>query len=144
MSRPTKYKSEYASMARKACEFGAVDADLAAMFGVSEQTINAWKKKQPEFLESLKGKDYADNLVERALFSRAVGYSHKEDKIFNNSGEPLVVPTEKHYPPDTAACIIWLGNRRGDKWKKDPSGQSGPSDIPINISIVNPNADSAN
>ncbi len=121
--RPTKYKAEFSRMAKKACELGATDKDLAAMFDCSEQTINAWKKAHPDFLESLKGKDVADAQVEQALFKRAVGYSHHEDKILSNSQDPLdpvIVPTTKNYAPDTAACIAWLANRKPDKWKKDP------------------------
>ncbi len=28
-----------------------------------------------------------------------------------------MVPTIKHYPPDTTACIFWLKNRQRDKWR---------------------------
>lgn len=140
--RPTKYKKEFARMSKKACELGATDKDLGEMFGVSEQTINAWKKAHPDFLESLKGKDYADSLVEQALFKRAVGYSHDEDKVFHHNGEPLIVPTEKHYAPDTAACVVWLANRKPEVWKKDPGENHNAEKQPINISIVNPHANS--
>lgn len=126
--RPTKYKKEYARMAQKACEFGAVDSDLAEMFGVSEQTINAWKKAQPDFLESLKSKKHADDRVERALYERAIGYYHPEEKVFNNNGEEMIVETIKHYPPDTGACVVWLANRRPDEWKKDPGAKEGGND----------------
>ena len=54
MGRPTKYKAEYAEQAAKLCALGAVDAQLADFFGVSEPTINAWKDKHPAFLKSLK------------------------------------------------------------------------------------------
>ena len=127
--RPTRYKSEYSRIAAKACELGAIDKDLAVMFDVSEQTINAWKKAHPDFLESLKSKDYADSQVEQALYKRAIGYSHQEDKIFNNNGEEMRVETMKHYAPDTGACVVWLANRQPSKWKKDPdASQQGGSD----------------
>jgi hypothetical protein len=61
------------------------------------------------------------------LFERAKGYSHPEDKIFNNNGEPLIIPTVKHYPPETAACVVWLANRQPNKWKKDPGESGGTS-----------------
>ena len=52
--RPSKYKKEYAEQAYKFCLLGATDARLGEFFGVSEQTINAWKDAHPEFLESIK------------------------------------------------------------------------------------------
>lgn len=121
--RPTDYKPEYARQAAKACEMGATDKDLAEFFDVCEATINNWKKDHPSFLESLKSKDVANKRVERALYEKATGYSHNEDKVFNDNGTPLVVPTIKHYPPDTGACIIWLANRDQERWKKDPGEQ---------------------
>ena len=116
--RPSSYKEEYAEQGRKLCLLGATDGELADFFEVSEVTINAWKSKHPEFLKSLKaGKTQADAEVAEKLYHRALGYSHPEDKIFNDGGEPLIVPTTKHYPPDTAAAFIWLKNRQGGRWK---------------------------
>ncbi len=94
------------------------DKQMADVVGVSEQTINNWKLKDPNFLESLKAeKEIADARVERSLFERATGYSHAEDKIFNDNGTPLVVPTVKHYAPDTTAAIFWLKNRKPREWR---------------------------
>lgn len=116
--RPSKYKPEYAKQAGKLCALGATDRELAGFFEVDEKTINTWKEKHPEFLLSLKdAKEELDSRVERRLFERAMGYSHPEDKIFNNNGEELVVPTTKHYPPDTTAAIFWLKNRRKEQWR---------------------------
>lgn len=119
--RPTKYKPEYAEQARNYCLLGAKDIQLADFFGVSEQTIYTWKKQHPEFLEAIKeGKERADAEIAFSLFHRAKGYSHPEDKIFQSGGEegkPLIVPTIKHYPPDTTAAIFWLKNRRSEDWR---------------------------
>lgn len=114
--RPTQYKDEYAEQAYKLCLLRSKDLDLAGFFNVSEATVNVWKHKHPEFIESIrKGKEIADIEVAAALKHRAVGYSHDEDKIFMHNGKPVIVPTTKHYPPDTAAAFIWLKNRAG--WK---------------------------
>ncbi len=116
--RPTKYKEEYCEQARKLCLLGATDKQIADFFDTSEQTINAWKKAHPKFLESLKkAKSEKDARVEKSLLEKAMGYSHKEDKIFNNNGVPLIVPTIKHYPPDATAMIFWLKNRQPQKWR---------------------------
>ncbi|ARW09993.1 MULTISPECIES: hypothetical protein [Acetobacter] len=133
--RPSKYQEGFAEQARKLCLLGATDQDLADFFEVSEQTINAWKSAHPEFLESIKkGKDLADAEVADRLFQRALGYSHKAVKIFNDQGRPLVVDYEEHYPPDTAAGIFWLKNRQKDKWRdKITQEHSGPDGGPIEV-----------
>lgn len=116
--RPSKYKPEYTEQAYKLCLLGATDKDLSDFFGASEQTINAWKQQHPEFLESLKsGKIEADAVIAQKLFHRAKGYEHEEDYITQYQGEPIIVPTVKHYPPDTTAAIFWLKNRQPDKWR---------------------------
>ena len=118
--RPRKYKKENCEQARKLCLLGFTDKRLADFFEVSESTINKWKLDYPEFSESIKkGKDIADAEVVQSLFERAKGYSHPEDKIFNDSGAPLIVPTVKHYPPDTGAAFIWLKNRAGWRDKQE-------------------------
>ena len=128
--RPTDYKPEYDQLAFNYSLLGATDVKMAEYFGVSEVTFNAWKKKHPSFLKSLKkGKEEADAEIAKALYHRAKGYSHPEDKIFNDNGTPLVVPTIKHYPPDTAAAFIWLKNRQKDLWRDqkndEPEGNIG-------------------
>lgn len=117
--RPTEYKEEYAELGYKFCLLGATDAKLAEFFDVSEQTINAWKKKHPKFLESIKrGKQIADAEVANSLFQRAVGYSHPEVKIATMNGE-ITDEKEytKHYAPDPTAAIFWLKNRQPDEWR---------------------------
>ena len=91
---------------------------MAEFFGVNPDTWHEWKKVHSEFSEALRDwKVEADSRVERSLYERATGYSHPEDKIFNDDGEPLIVPTVKHYPPDTTAAIFWLKNRQKDRWR---------------------------
>jgi DNA-binding XRE family transcriptional regulator len=132
--RPTEYKPEYDELAYNYCLLGAIDDELASFFDVSKQTINAWKKKHPSFFDSIKkGKTQADAKVARSLFERACGYSHPEDKIFNDNGEPLIVHTIKHYPPDTGAGFIWLKNRQPDKWRDKPEGYGVAEPIRITI-----------
>lgn len=119
--RPSKFdqltdldKANLERLARK----GFTDKEMAEFIDVTEQTFNNWKKAKPKFFESLKDwKAEADHKVERSLYERATGFTCKEDKIFNDSGKAMVVPTEKHYPPDTTACIFWLKNRDKENWR---------------------------
>lgn len=117
--RPSLYREEYPEQAKKLCRLGATDKELADFFGVAESTLNAWKTEHPEFLESLKeGKAAADAEVADRLFKRACGYSHTDTKFATFEGRITDREEyEKHYPPDTIACIFWLKNRRPDLWR---------------------------
>lgn len=99
---------------------GWTDVEMSNFFKVSEKTWNNWKEKHPDFFQSLKAwKEEADARVERSLFERATGYEHKHDEIFlsQKTGQAVVVPTIKHYPPDTTAMIFWLKNRKPGDWR---------------------------
>jgi hypothetical protein len=115
MARPSKFKEEYKEQARKLCEKGFTDNDLADFFNVTEHTINNWKKDFPEFFQSLKdGKAVADNEVEMALYKRAIGYQVTEARSDTNGGSETI----KQLPPDTTACIFWLKNRKPGDWRE--------------------------
>jgi len=135
--RPTDYKPEYDEQSFKLCLLGATDVQLADFFHTSEQTINAWKQAQPKFLEAIKaGKDQADAEVAKSLYHRALGYEHDEDKIFNDNGNPMIVPTIRHYPPDPTACIFWLKNRKPENWReKQEHTLSNPDGGPVKILV---------
>ena len=139
--QPTKYKPEYAEQAKKLAMLGMTDSQIADFYEVTEQTVNNWKKAHPDFFESLKaGKLIPDAEVAASLYERAIGYSHKEDKIFNNSGQAMVVETIKHYPPDPTSMIFWLKNRQPDLWREKQENQT-PDIVVQNIMPV-PTADS--
>jgi hypothetical protein len=85
---------------------------------ISEATLNNWKQEHPKFLESIKrGKLQADATVAKSLYHRACGYSHKAVKIFQHGGQTIEHEYIERYPPDTAAAIIWLKNRRPQEWR---------------------------
>jgi len=130
--RPTKYRAEFADQARKLCQLGATDLDIANFFEVAVSTIYAWKITQPEFSEAIKrGKEVADDLVAERLFARATGYSHDAVKIFMPAGAsaPVYANYVEHHAPDTTAAIFWLKNRRPDEWRdrQELTGKGGDS-----------------
>ena len=132
--RPSKYKKEYDGQANKLCLLGYTNEELASFFDVAVSTVSKWISEIPSFSESLKeGRQIADGNVVRSLYHRAIGYSHPEDKVFNDNGTPLIVPTTKHYPPDTGACMAWLHNRQRGKWKKAPAEEVQSQEIKIEI-----------
>lgn len=134
--RPTKYKDDYDDQAYKLCLLGSTDKELANFFEVAESTINLWKLEHEGFSESIKrGKSLADANVAERLYKRAMGYEHKEDKIFNNNGEALVVGTTKHYAPDTTAAIFWLKNRQPELWRDKPEPIDDSEVAPVKVVI---------
>ena len=129
MGRPTKYKEEFNKYACKLAEKGFTDKELAEMFGVTEKTLNLWKKDYPDFLQSLKeGKEIADQKVKMALFQRATGYSHPSVHVSQDKGVVTLTPIIKHYPPDTTACIFWLKNRCPDEFRDKVDHEHGITD----------------
>jgi len=126
------FKDEMSELAYKLCAIlGAKDRQLAAFFGVEPITIELWKRNKPEFKEAVdKGKLIADANVAKAYYQRAIGYSHPDTVILTNRvteygedgkpirsyNEPLIVPTVKHYPPDSFACLKWLTARQRETW----------------------------
>jgi hypothetical protein len=99
------------AQARKLCEQGATNGDLARAFGVAISTIKSWRAVQPEFQAAVKvGKQIADDRAEQALYERAVGYDYDDG---TKRGKPVI----KHMPPDVGALRTWLFNRRPDRWK---------------------------
>lgn len=134
--RPSKYKPEYNRTVHGMALLGATDEEMAKFLGVTVSTFNLWKHDKPGFSEALKaGREDADAKVAASLYERACGYSHREEKIFNNNGEALVVETTKHYPPDTGAAIIWLKNRQRHRWR-DRQVLEGDPDNPVQVEII--------
>ncbi len=123
LRRPTRYKPEYADIARELCEAGAVDDELAAFFEVSTRTIYLWRNVHPEFREALKdGKVNADENVKRSLYERARGYRYVEKQAIKVRGKGgvesvQIVDVEKFMPPDVAAGQYWMNNRQPADWK---------------------------
>ena len=131
--RPSLFKPEYVEQARKLCELGHTDKELAEFFEVSQRTLNSWKGKYPEFLHILKvGKEVADQRVERSLYQRACGYSHPDVHISNYQGVVTTTPIVKHYPPDATSCIFWLKNRQPADWRDrvEHTGKDGTDLVP--------------
>jgi len=118
MGRPSKYREEYNDQAYQMALLSATDKGLADFFKVNKSTITLWKKDYPEFSASLnEAKNELDNQVEKSLFTRAMGYSCPETKVFVIEGKIRTKTITKHFPPDPTSMIFWLKNRQRDKWR---------------------------
>lgn len=117
--RPSPYVPEYAHIAGVMAKIGATDFEIAEACGVAESTVNNWKARHPEFLESIKAGIAALPIerVERSLYHRAIGYRHEATKVMNVEGELVAVDYTEHYPPDTAAARLWLLNKDPLRWR---------------------------
>ena len=97
---------------------GLTDEQIAGKIGICRDTLYEWKKRYPDIADAIKrGKAPVDYQVENALLRRAVGYYYNESRMDENGA---TVTTRKHQPPDTAAAIFWLKNRRRDRWREKP------------------------
>jgi len=115
----TKYNPLYhPDVAYRLALEGFIDVQIAKEIGICKKSLYNWRNKYPEFDAAIaRGKILPDDLVEKSLFQRAVGYSYPEDHIMQHQGKPIIVHTIKHVPPETKAAFIWLTNRRPDRWR---------------------------
>lgn len=129
------YKPEYCATAKKLCELGATDGDLAEAFGVNRSTIYRWRVAEMEFREACQvGKTSANERVERSLYERANGYTYDAVKVFLHKGKAVYAPYKEHVPPDVAAGMSWLTNRDPDNWQhRHQHEHTGPNRGPIQV-----------
>lgn len=147
--RPTKFTDVLEAKILELARKGKTTAQIAKIIGVHERTIRVWYHSKEGFLPALKeARDLADQLVEAALFSRAVGYTKKVKKSAVYFGKVIEYEDIIHYPPDTIAAIFWLKNRQPDQWReKDkgpnelPPGAQEPDEIIIEFQDETPNKD---
>ncbi len=121
MGRKTKYSDELVERIIELYGKGFTDLEVCRQTDLGERTLNEWKVRYPQFQQAIKtAKERIDDAVEAALFSRAMGYVHPHTEIFcGKDGLVTKVETVKRYPPDTAAAIFWLKNRRKTQWKNE-------------------------
>ncbi len=129
--RPTDYDPSYPQQALKLYQKGWTDIEVADFFGVSDRTLYRWQAAHEEFSQSIKlGKESPDDRTERSLYHRANGFEWVEQQAIKLREETWVdgnkevserieiVDVRKRVPPDTAASIFWLTNRRKDAWRQ--------------------------
>lgn len=98
---------------------GASFERLSALMGVACSTLSKWRSREPRLEAAIKQTDdLVDAMVENALLKRALGYTAQEVEEELVEGEMRVVRRrERHFAPDTKACLSWLYSRRSDRWR---------------------------
>lgn len=110
---------------------GLTDEQIAGNMGINVRTLYNWKRKSIRIFQSLKvNKELADIEVENALRKKALGFRETEQTVsmrktveYENGKrvrevtEPVVMESERYYPPDTTAQIFWLKNRKPEQWR---------------------------
>lgn len=117
---------------------GLTDEQIAKNCGIGIRTLYDWQTAYPQISQSLKkGKAPVDIEVENALLKKALGFSVmvkkpikvKTKRQLQGKGtieeEHIEYAEEEVYvPPDTAAQIFWLKNRKPDKWRDKPAAEN--------------------
>lgn len=117
--RPPKMTRQMAFKVFMLAAKGLTDEEIAKVLEISPDTIFR-AKRDVEFCGAIsKAKDEADLHVINSLYSRAIGFSHPEIKVFCNKGEIVEHEVIRHYPPDTEAIKFWLMNRRREEWRRE-------------------------
>src|SRR5712691_9026359 len=119
--RPTIYRPELATLARKLALLGATDQEMADALGIDQGTLDRWKTRHKEFRVAIQlGKIRADAEIAESLYNRARGMSVPAVKIFQGTpeGGPVIVPHQEHLPPDVGAAKLWLSRRRPNLWRE--------------------------
>jgi hypothetical protein len=117
--RQSKFHTKLLPLTRKLASIAATEVEIADALGIDYGTYLRWQAEYPQFARALElGKAKANKRVIRALYHRAIGYTHDAVKIFKTADDtPLIVPYREHVPPDTNAAQFWLKNRQPDQWR---------------------------
>ena len=102
---------------------GLTNEDVAEKkIGINRTTFYRWLQKSSELRKAVEeGKMPANEMVEDAVFKRAVGFYAKEKKI---EPDGSITEYEKYYPPDVSAQALYLNNRARNRWKKNWSDET--------------------
>jgi hypothetical protein len=111
------FQASYLDVAYKLALLGLTEEQTCGVLNITRGTFDRWLKEHQDFAQAVRdGRASADGEVVKALFKRALGYSHPDVDIRVVRGAVVQTEIIKHYPPDTVACIYWLNNRQRGLW----------------------------
>lgn len=126
--RPTRYKPEFARMARSLCSHGIDNIGLAEAFSVSVATLYRWQDRYPEFgLAVAMGRGDHAGLKEPSLYKRAIGYTYRAERVYRaNTPKPVAADHDHRVLADPKVAFRWLRNRCPEEWRvKAQPGRRG-------------------
>ncbi|KKL47825.1 hypothetical protein LCGC14_2331660 [marine sediment metagenome] len=149
--RPSKYNPGiHTQLAYWMAKNGLTDVQIAEQLHISVRTLDNWKIRHSEFMQSVKkGKDQIDVLAQGSLLQRALGYEyeeiHRERVTIKVDGGPdrsrMVVTKKirKHVHPEVIALIFWLKNRCPKEWRDRKALEiTGEGGEPLKVRVVFP------
>jgi hypothetical protein len=121
--RPSRINQRMIERICSLYKMGATDAEVQKFFGISENTLQRWKKSESFALVIKECKAYVNNQVEQSLLKRALGYEFDEQYEYTNrKGEQYVGTRTKHVVADVTAIAMWLNNRSPERWRRNGNG----------------------
>lgn len=145
MARPSKYESHVAPRLEEIQAWardGATMEQIAEKLHVNPDSLYEYKKRYPEFSDSLKHAQQYDDEVVNSLHRNTLGFTVKlkkpikvKKKYFENGKLVMeeevieMIDEEMYIHPDTLAQIYWLNNRQPSKWRQKPKEQPNQDDI---------------
>lgn len=98
---------------------GLTMQEIANNIGVSRTTLYNWRDRSVDIMNALlKGQDTSVEILENALFKRAVGYDIEEVNYrYDEDGTKTITSGRtKHIYPDVTALKFALINKSRGKW----------------------------
>jgi hypothetical protein len=133
---PTKWREEYLPIVFNLKSKFYTDYEIAKELGVPHSTFFTWIANRQDLSTCLKEAEAnALKTAERALFEKATGYEHDEEKVFSYQGQIITHNTKKKYAPDVQALQYLLNNLDPERWKNKHDGDeiSRTGDVTIRI-----------
>jgi hypothetical protein len=121
--RPKKEAEKYGKVLTKAivalAKSGKTNAEIARAIGISPKEFSLWVRSSSELKREMEDtRSFIEGLVEHSLLQLALGFKHKEVKVFcDKSGNITEHNVMKYYPPHFQAIQFLLKNLAPDKWK---------------------------
>ncbi len=140
----TKVTDKIIQKAIELAIYGLSYSETDKVLALDDGTLEKYAKCSPDFKRTIENAELLATIeVERSLLRRANGYEtieeHKSfvpEKTAKEGIEPGMVLKEIKYvkkmiPPDGSACLIWLYNRRGERWSKNPDSSNEPNNAEL-------------
>jgi len=108
------------------CRDGVLDKDIAKSLGIHYATLYGYMNKYPELASAMRtNKNLADVQVENSMFKLATGIDYTDEEVYTTEvvdkkgvkfTKTSTRSVKRFVPPNVAAQIFWLKNRKPERW----------------------------